>query len=618
MKIGEAPRKHVLRKKMPGMGDKYRDEEEETDELWGEPVDNNGSRSDNTTLTGLYSVEQTELYVPPPIIDGKVTRNAYGNIDVYVPSMVPEGGVLLRYPHIDVAAKMVGIDYANAVTGFDFGGTSSKGAKIDRGKRNGGRVAAAARIDGIVIATEYEEAVRAVYEQMVEEQEEENKEMTIARALMTWRRYLTALRIKTRLERQHGKVDDLELMEGSHTITEATEQEEGGFLPDDDANISVKLEGEPDHGGGGFIDEDHPSDIEGRNENFRGGDLVDEPQGGGGFVDSEGEGGGFIDSDKEGGFVPEEGGGFIDSNEEGGFVPEEGGGFIDSDEEGEYVSEEGGGFIDDEPEGDLQEQEDYFDNAQGSHDNEQEASELIGHDQSDLEIRANVPTSSSLISGESLKESGVFLGQSHVTEIPDLPVSKQNQHLNSLNPEAIENGDDSVALDEPSLQSRVVVISDDDKEDQPQEIKTSASGISSASVVNSSKGPIARHSSSTRVRRGRLLHFPQNIELVIIPSQDASCEPSAAIVSSPQKHSSPKISSPLPVIVDENVVNDSTPSDVNIEQSIPSSKLDEKKVEDSNTVKINDVEEDEGDFFPDSMSESELYQDYDDEDIEDF
>ncbi len=43
----------------------------------------------------LYEWKQTELYVPPPVVDGKIPRNDFGNIDLFVPTMLPRGAVHL-------------------------------------------------------------------------------------------------------------------------------------------------------------------------------------------------------------------------------------------------------------------------------------------------------------------------------------------------------------------------------------------------------------------------------------------------------------------------------------------------------------------------------------------
>lgn len=52
--------------------------------------------------TNLYTEDQTEVYEPPPVVNGRVPRNTFGNIDVYVPSMVPKGGVHLpcKFNHV--------------------------------------------------------------------------------------------------------------------------------------------------------------------------------------------------------------------------------------------------------------------------------------------------------------------------------------------------------------------------------------------------------------------------------------------------------------------------------------------------------------------------------------
>ena len=35
---------------------------------------------------------QTELYVPPPAVDGKVPRNEFGNVELFKPWMLPKVG----------------------------------------------------------------------------------------------------------------------------------------------------------------------------------------------------------------------------------------------------------------------------------------------------------------------------------------------------------------------------------------------------------------------------------------------------------------------------------------------------------------------------------------------
>lgn len=75
VKMGEQPVKTVAAKRRPD------DEDDGGDEL------------DERAGTNLYTEDQTELYEAPPIVNGRVPKNSYGNLDIYVPSMVPKGGV---------------------------------------------------------------------------------------------------------------------------------------------------------------------------------------------------------------------------------------------------------------------------------------------------------------------------------------------------------------------------------------------------------------------------------------------------------------------------------------------------------------------------------------------
>jgi len=51
--------------------------------------------NDDEAGTNLYTIDQTEIYTPPPCVDGKVPKNSFGNLDLFVPSMVPMGGVYI-------------------------------------------------------------------------------------------------------------------------------------------------------------------------------------------------------------------------------------------------------------------------------------------------------------------------------------------------------------------------------------------------------------------------------------------------------------------------------------------------------------------------------------------
>lgn len=155
--------------------------------------------------TPLYTESQTEVYVPPPVVRGRVPRNAFGNLDIYVPSMVPAGGLHSLHPLTQQAAKSLGIDYADAVTGFRFKGR--KGEAI---------------VQGAVVAAEHGDAVRSAITGLEEDQVELQSRQRSLRALRLWKRFLTALRIKERIGTYSSEAAELE--------KEEDEQDAGGFM----------------------------------------------------------------------------------------------------------------------------------------------------------------------------------------------------------------------------------------------------------------------------------------------------------------------------------------------------------------------------------------------------
>lgn len=194
VKVGEQPLKRVpaARSQAGGIGD---DEDEEPAE------------------TALYAESQTQVYVPPPVVNGRIPKNVYGNLDIYVPSMVPPGGVHIRRPEAVKAARILGVDYADAVTGFDF-----------KGRRG------TAVIAGIIIALEYQEALEDVIEGLQDESRLAALEARSAEALQFWRLFLVKLRIAERVKEYAG--DDEEV--GIEEVEEEVDVEDfgGGFFPE--------------------------------------------------------------------------------------------------------------------------------------------------------------------------------------------------------------------------------------------------------------------------------------------------------------------------------------------------------------------------------------------------
>ncbi|KAF2837488.1 Rad4-domain-containing protein [Patellaria atrata CBS 101060] len=168
---------------------------------------------ENDTGNALYAGFQTELYVPPPIVHGKVPRNVYGNLDVYVPSMIPRGGVHIQASNAAKAARLIGVDYADAVTGFSFKG------------RQGTAI-----IQGIVVAAEYKLAVEAVIDGFSSAEQEQQDLRKTSEALRLWRRFMLGLRI---LERVSGYIEEGEEGNVQDQLDKTKEEEaygSGGFF----------------------------------------------------------------------------------------------------------------------------------------------------------------------------------------------------------------------------------------------------------------------------------------------------------------------------------------------------------------------------------------------------
>lgn len=248
IKVGEQPLKRV-----PAQGNKNaatsRDEE---DDLYA-------------AETALYAEYQTELYKAPPVMGGRVPRNAYGNLDIYAPNMVPAGGVHVKRPDAAQAAKILAIDYAPAVTGFDFKG------------RHGTAV-----FQGIVIASEYHAAVELVTDGLEDERRLSELAAKSAEALRLWRHFLLRLRIR---ERVKGYAVEGDVEPNTYTDdqnSEPPDDTDGGFLPESEHERSDQFLGIGQRTG----DQDRPPTVGPRDNST----VLDEPLGGG-FIPDDSAGG---------------------------------------------------------------------------------------------------------------------------------------------------------------------------------------------------------------------------------------------------------------------------------------------------------------------------------------
>ncbi|GEQ67758.1 hypothetical protein JCM33374_g1423 [Metschnikowia sp. JCM 33374] len=235
---------------------------------------------DDDGLVRLYAEFQTELYRPPPIIDGKITKNAYGNVEIFKPTMVPDNGFLVRISH-DVSMKMLesaarrilNIDYAKAIVSFDFGKGGQKNKRTPTAKEG-----------GILIDIQYKEAMLAVVEGLKEQEEQEKREAVELNALRSWNFFLKKLQIIKRLDRNHGVLED-------HHGTQVT-QHQSQNTQDDPQRVSNQEEEEEDgYFSVGSEDEDSHDEVyvprptkRSRSHQPRSEDGFDDEDMGGGFL----------------------------------------------------------------------------------------------------------------------------------------------------------------------------------------------------------------------------------------------------------------------------------------------------------------------------------------------
>jgi len=168
--------------------------------------------------TALYAEFQTDLYVPPSVVGTAIPKNAYGNLDVYVSSMIPPGAVHIRHPLAAKSAKVLGIDYADAVTGFEFKGRTGT-----------------AIVDGVVVSRTLTAAMAAVIEGLEYLSAEEVEAQRSAILLGMWKRWVKALRIREKVEREYGDKEDVDRPKSDDDADSTYQDDEdagGGFMPE--------------------------------------------------------------------------------------------------------------------------------------------------------------------------------------------------------------------------------------------------------------------------------------------------------------------------------------------------------------------------------------------------
>ncbi|KAL6945372.1 hypothetical protein ACO0QE_002824 [Hanseniaspora vineae] len=245
------------------------------------PTKNYGD-SDDDDMERLYSVDSTELFVPPLASPrGEIQTNVYGNIDVYQPNMIPMNCVLIEDALAIRAAKFIRVPFAKAVTGFEF----EKGFTVKP------------KISGVVCLRDFKDAVCSAIEGIKVAEEEEKEENREVAALSHWVTLLKKLKIQQRLNMLHGSVDA-----DNQNVQEVAA---GGFVAadrNDDQDFDQEKEA-------GFLHEDEQEGEEGGgfvvNEEVYKNDAGEASDNAGGFVQD------ILVEKKEDSTHPEDEGGFL-------------------------------------------------------------------------------------------------------------------------------------------------------------------------------------------------------------------------------------------------------------------------------------------------------------------
>ncbi|XP_074645570.1 DNA repair protein complementing XP-C cells homolog [Tubulanus polymorphus] len=140
-----------------------------------------------------FGLWQTEQYVPPPAVDGKVPRNEFGNVELFQACMLPAGTVHLKLPGLNKIAKKLEIDCAQAMTGWDFHGGWSHPV-----------------MDGFVVCEEFKDTLIAAWDEEQEILKEKERQKKEKRVLGNWKLLVRGMQIREHLRKKYLSQPDYE------------------------------------------------------------------------------------------------------------------------------------------------------------------------------------------------------------------------------------------------------------------------------------------------------------------------------------------------------------------------------------------------------------------------
>ncbi|KAH8550677.1 hypothetical protein BGW37DRAFT_521343 [Umbelopsis sp. PMI_123] len=146
------------------------------------------ARQDGEDLqVGCYAYWQTEKFRPQQVIDGVIPKNAFGNVDLYQPDMCPIGATHIPIQGIAKIAKKLGVDFAEAVIGFDFA-----------------RQRSVPIVNGIVVPTEAKDMILEAWQETQAHESRKALAKQEVEIYSRWKRLITSALLHKRLNEAYG------------------------------------------------------------------------------------------------------------------------------------------------------------------------------------------------------------------------------------------------------------------------------------------------------------------------------------------------------------------------------------------------------------------------------
>ncbi|KII60899.1 DNA repair protein complementing XP-C cell [Thelohanellus kitauei] len=133
----------------------------------------------------LFGEWQTERFNPGDVMDDKIPKNEFGNIELYKPWMLPKGSVHIFLPNAAKIARKMDIEYAPAVTDWEYGHHPHP------------------LINGIIVLKKDVKGLLTCYREMENELNANKIKKRSERALKNWKRIIQSIVIKMYIDKKY-------------------------------------------------------------------------------------------------------------------------------------------------------------------------------------------------------------------------------------------------------------------------------------------------------------------------------------------------------------------------------------------------------------------------------